>query len=142
MFHLSCADYVSPLTCLTWSKGICRVCDVLVLFGVWYLWFCLVWLLCSRFFGLFVFPFARLNSFTDWCIAHRQQFREQKNALSSSHGAHGSAVAALCGAGKSRAAALAVIGTLIVNPNYDLGSSQGQLSSSILSSAHRQSGTS
>ena len=59
-------------------------------------WFFLVFCFCGLFglfawgfcFGLFVVlflvslcflhAFARLSSFTDWCIAHRQQSREQK----------------------------------------------------------------
>ena len=51
---------------------------------VWVL--CVVWFFglfaCFRFFGFVsCFPcfFARLGSFTGWCTAHRQQFREQKN---------------------------------------------------------------
>ena len=48
----------------------CFVFDFLLVFG--FFWFCLV-SLCS---------FARLSSFTDWCTAHRQQFREQKNPFS------------------------------------------------------------
>ena len=61
-------------------KEICRVCGVLVFFGI-----CGSWFVCLGNFW-FVFGFvscfslllARLSSFTDWCTAHRQQFREQK----------------------------------------------------------------
>ena len=95
--HLACLAYVphrpvfSPVlcgfrltrfTCLTRCKGFC----LLVVFLVF-----LVCFVCVFWFGLFVclpvfgclFPdslcfFACLSSFTDWCTAHRQQFREQK----------------------------------------------------------------
>ena len=84
-----CGLRLTRLTCLTCSKGICRFCG----FGV-FAWFCggfvcgLVFLFglfaCFRFVFGFVscFPLllARLSSFTDWCTAHRQQFREQKKS--------------------------------------------------------------
>ena len=78
-----CGLRLTRLTCLTCSKGICRVCGVLVLFGVWCL--CFFWFVCLGFFwfvcgfvSCFPLLLARLSSFTDWCTAHRQQFREQK----------------------------------------------------------------
>ena len=65
----------------TCSKGILLGCGVFCcgLFGL------LVWALLVFGFFLCCFvslcSFARLSSFTDWCTAHRQQFREQKKVL-------------------------------------------------------------
>ena len=53
-----CGLRLTRLTCLTCCKEICRVCGVLFFF--------------------FPLLLARLSSFTDWCTAHKQQFREQK----------------------------------------------------------------
>ena len=79
-----CGLRLTRLTCLTCCKGICRLWCSVFFVGVWCLCF-FVWFVCLGVFGLFFgfvscFPLllARLSSFTDWCTAHRQQFREQK----------------------------------------------------------------
>ena len=82
-----CGFHLSRFTCFTRCKGFCLVVVFLVF---------LVCFVCVFWFGLFVclpvfgclFPdslcfFACLSSFTDWCTAHRQQFREQKNEVTS-----------------------------------------------------------
>ena len=75
LFHLSCADYVSPVSHVSPAAKGFGVCGVLVfclrVFGV-----CVVFVLFSVF--CFLFLFCLLSSFADWCTAHRQQFREQK----------------------------------------------------------------
>ena len=63
---------------------------VVVVFWVWFLCLVFVWFVCLlAFFGcLFLASlcfFACLSSFTDWCTAHRQQFREQKKKRRLSH---------------------------------------------------------
>ena len=77
-----CGLRLTRLTGLTCCKGICCVC------GVWFLCvFCFVCgflvRFCFRFLFCFLFPclLACLSSFTDWCIAHKQQSREQKNSV-------------------------------------------------------------
>ena len=74
-----CGLRLTRLTGLTCCNGICCVC------GVWFV--CVFFLFVVFWFG-FAFGFcfvscslcllACLSSFTDWCIAHKQQSREQK----------------------------------------------------------------
>ena len=92
VFHLSCADLVSPVSPVSLAaKGLawlwCFWCFCLVLCGfcVWFGCFVFAFLLVFGFFWcclISLCSFARLSSFTDWCTAHRQQFREQKNSAS------------------------------------------------------------
>ena len=89
VFHLSCADLVSPVSPISLAaKGLVWLL-CFWFFGLVLCGFC-VWFGCFVFAFLLVFgffwcclaslcSFARLSSFTDWRTAHRQQFREQKN---------------------------------------------------------------
>ena len=68
------------LTCFTcFTKGTC-LAVVFCLCGVFV---CGFWLLLFGFLCVCCFPLllACLSSFTDWCIVHRQQSREQKKTL-------------------------------------------------------------
>ena len=81
VFHLSCADFVSPVSPVSLAaRGFCLVVVFLVLVFVFWpgcvvFW---VWLVLGFLFPVSLCFFACLSSFTDWCTAHRQQFREQK----------------------------------------------------------------
>ena len=81
VFHPSCADFVSPVSPVSLAaRGFCLVVVFLVLVFVFWpgcvvFW---VWLVLGFLFPVSLCFFACLSSFTDWCTAHRQQFREQK----------------------------------------------------------------
>ena len=61
----------------------CCVSGFLVWFCVWFGCFVFAFLLVFGFFWcclVSLCSFARLSSFTDWCTAHRQQFREKEKS--------------------------------------------------------------
>ena len=72
---------VSPVSLAAKGSGV-----VSVLFGVCGFLVCAFWFALFGFFWCFLFPSlpACLSSFTDWCLVHRQQSREQKT-----NGLHG-----------------------------------------------------
>ena len=78
-FLTRCSFRLTCFTCFTCCKGILCGCGFLFLWFVC-LWFLVafVWFSLCLFFPLLP---ACLSSFTDWCLVHRQQSREQKRIL-------------------------------------------------------------
>ena len=82
VFHLSCADFVSPVSPVSLAaKGFCLVVVFLLFVVFWLVWVVVwVWFVLGFLVPVSLCFFACLSSFTDWCTAHRQQFREQKKS--------------------------------------------------------------
>ena len=73
--HPSHSSHLPQRDLSWWCSGFLFVCLVLWFFGSFAWLFLLV---CLGFVSCFPLLLACLSSFTDWCTAHRQQFREQK----------------------------------------------------------------